>query len=499
MKTIVNCRQMKELDANTIQNAGLAGCVLMERAALAVKEELDKEPEHLRRVLVVCGNGNNGGDGIAIARLLHLAGVSAELYCPGNPEKMTPEARKQLEIAQYYSVPQVNNPEWAEYTTIVDAIFGVGLAREVRGIYGEIIENINRTQARVVAVDIPSGIHGDTGEVMGIAVKAEETVTFAFLKTGLCLYPGAEYAGEVTVKDIGIYGQAGLLAKEPLLALEEIDLRGLPRRSPDGNKGTFGKVLAAAGSLNMSGAAFLCAKSCFRAGAGMVKIHTVEGNREILQKLLPEAMLDTDTEDGIDEEALARSIAWCDVAVVGPGLGHSNRSRELVEYFLYHCPKPMVLDADALNTISLYPEFMELVDHRCIVTPHMGEMSRLCGKGIGKLKRSPIEAASDFAREHNCVCVLKDARTVIADGTGSRYLNLTGNEGMATAGSGDVLSGLLAGLLAQGLPTEKAAPLGVYLHGLAGDIAKERQGSRGMMASDIIDAIYPALLVGHKV
>lgn len=495
MQRIVNCSQMKKLDSYTIMEMGVPSLVLMERAALSVVEEMRKEEKSAGKILAVCGTGNNGGDGIAIARLLHLQGEAVSIYIPGNPSKMSEETRTQMKIADNYGVPVVNNPRWTEYTTIVDAIFGIGLTREVTGKYGDVIEEINRQKATVWAVDIPSGINGDSGAVMGHAVRADRTVTFAYGKTGLYLYPGASYCGKVLVKDIGIY--ADDCTDRGFLAAPDIsDLRtGLPKRCPEGNKGTFGKVLIAAGSKNMAGAAYLCARSALITGAGMVKIHTVEANRVILQQLLPEALLYTEDEDArgnVDE--WQRNLDWCDVLAAGPGLGMSKRSREILEFYLAGVDgRKVILDADALNIISSDMNLMKYCGGNMILTPHIGEMSRLTGRTIDDIKADALSAAQEFSKKYHVSCVLKDARTITALPDGQAFLNLSGNSGMATAGSGDVLAGILGGLAAQGTDVAMLSPLGVYLHGISGDRAASNLGARSMTASDIITGLSEIL------
>ena len=330
MRDIVTAQEMKDLDRNTIENAGVLSLVLMERAALKTVEEMKKrwKQEDREKVLVVCGSGNNGGDGLAIARLLHLQGISVSFYFPGKEEKMTPETAKQMEIARNYEVPQVHNLNPGEYTTIVDAIFGVGLARPVEGIYAQILRELNQASAFKVAVDLPSGIDADNGQELGTAFRADLTVTFAFRKRGLCFYPGRMYAGEVVVADIGIYKDSGYPVS--VHSVEQNDLSLLPERVPYGNKGTFGKVLLVAGSPGMCGAAYLSAAAALKCSAGMVKIQTVEENRIPLQTLLPEAMITCE----FDESANQKMMDWCDVLVIGPGLGVSGQSRERAQWFL---------------------------------------------------------------------------------------------------------------------------------------------------------------------
>lgn len=500
MKEIVTCKRMKELDYAAIHEMGIPSCVLMERAALKTVEEMKKnfrQSYEKECVLVVCGSGNNGGDGIAIARILHLQGIRCEFYMAGSETHMTEETRRQYRIASNYHVPVVHNPRWNEYTTIVDAIFGVGLARPVEGKYRNLIGQMNQTQAWKVAVDIPSGVDGDTGRELGIAFRADLTVTFAYRKRGLCFFPGRLYAGLAVVADIGIYGADQM--EDRTWHLDQADLKLLPERIAYGNKGTFGKVLVVAGTEGMCGAAFLCASAALAGGAGMVKIQTVEANRVPLQILLPEAMVTCE----FTEEANRKSLDWCDVLVIGPGLGISGRSRERAEWFLKNAAadqKPVILDADGLNLLAMHPEWEACLSERVTVTPHLGEMSRLSGMSIDRIQCRMAETAAEYAARTGAVCVLKDACTVVSDNEGRLYLGIAGNPGMATAGSGDVLSGVLAAVACMFLHVEGKTPgkglqaaLGVYLHALSGDMAAVETGTRGMTARDIIRMITKVL------
>ena len=497
MREVLTNSQMKAYDNHTICNKKVPSCVLMEKAALrtvdAMKEIL--LPREKEKILVVCGSGNNGGDGVAIARMLYLQGYDAAIYMAGNAERMTTETKRQWEIAGLYGVPRTNIPDWNEYTTIVDAIFGVGLGRVIEGRYRELIQAMNDADARKIAVDIPSGIHGDTGQVMGIAFRADLTVTFACIKRGLCLYPGRTYAGQVLTAEIGIYAPEG--ESSDAWYLEPEDLKSLPVRTPDGNKGTFGKVLAVAGSAGMCGAAFFAAGAALKTGAGMVKVLTEEENRVPLQILLPEAMIST----GKEEEAFQKDFDWCDVLIIGPGLGTSEKSAHKAEWFLkkaQEAKKTVILDADGLNLLAEHSKWRSYLGSHCILTPHMGEMSRLTKKSISQIKADPPLSAAELASELNAVCVLKDACTVTASNDGRLFFNRSGNAGMATAGSGDVLSGILAGICCMYRQTgcedfAFMAAQGVYLHGLCGDRAAKVNGTKGMTASDIIRYI-PELL-----
>ncbi len=491
MKYLVDSSQMKEIDRYTIEEMGIPSLVLMERASLAVVEEL-KKSFCMKKILILCGVGNNGGDGMAVARILHGKGYDVAIYLTGKKESFTKEARTQWDICENYGVPVVNNLNFNEYTTIVDAVFGVGLSREIQGSYQELIEKVNTSGIPVLAVDVPSGIHGSTGKILGVGIRAKKTVTFAYGKLGLYLEPGASYAGDVIVKDIGIYNK-----KEKLIQLVDEDvLKNLPFRNPLGNKGTFGKVLLVAGSTNMCGAAYFAGKAALLSGAGMVKIFTERKNRSILQQQLPEALLTTyhsyDSKKSVKKKLL-QDLKWADVVAVGPGLGQSDLAEEMVPTVLEeHSDKPVILDADGLNILSRQIELLKQVQKPVILTPHMGEMARLCDCTIEELKENPLQVVQSFLEKYPVTLVMKDAHTWI--GTKENiYLHRNGNSGMATAGSGDVLTGITAGLTASGVPAEKAGALAVYLHGKAGECARNHKGERSMIASDILEGIWEVL------
>ncbi|MGI6006267.1 MAG: NAD(P)H-hydrate dehydratase [Ruminococcus sp.] len=493
MKRVTTALQMKNSDQAAIGIMGLPSCVLMERAALAVTETLTEGDFDLSSVLILCGSGNNGGDGIAVGRLLHLAGYKVSVCITGNPAHRSEENKMQQKIAENYGTPFVNNPELSEYTTIVDSVFGIGLSRNLSEEYQNLCRDVNQADAKVLAVDIPSGVNADTGSLMGCAVKADVTVTFAFEKPGLLLYPGAACAGKVKVCDIGIYEHEQISYKPDIFRMEEADRNLIPGRNPAGNKGTFGKVLLIAGSYGMEGASYLSALSCFRTGAGMVKIYTVRSNRDILLKQLPEVMLECYDEDFFDASGLEKAMQWADVIGIGPGLGQSETALEILKFTAANCQKPLVIDADGLNLISSHPEILDGIQCPCIITPHMGEMSRLTGMAIKDIAADRLKTAGDFSGKHHIVCVLKDARTITAWTEDKFVINTTGNSGMATAGSGDVLTGMILGLLAAGMDVKYAACCGVWLHGKAGDWAACRLGEASVLAEDIIDAIPTVL------
>lgn len=490
MKILVDSGQMKQCDKNTIEYFGVPSLVLMERAALGAAEEIEKltpkkpgQPE----ALLVCGLGNNGGDGLAIARLLWQRGWAVTVVMPPEPRRVSQETKIQMDILKKYQIPIASSIPEQNFDVIVDALFGIGLARDIQGIYQEYILKMNEMAGYKAAVDIPSGIHGDTGAVMGTAFRADLTITFAFAKTGLLLFPGAEYAGRVIVKDIGIDSRSFLSQSPSMHYFTKEDLREIPSRKVRSNKGSYGRVLVAAGQKNMAGAAFFTAKAAYVTGAGLVKIRTAEENRVILQQLLPEAVLETHQTKNVAEE-LADSLEWASVLAAGPGVG-TKEAAVLIETILKHAKVPVILDADGLNIVSEHLEWLKETKAAVIATPHLGEMARLVKREISEIQQQLIETARAFAAEYHVICVLKDARTVTALPDGRVWVNTSGNNGMATAGTGDVLTGVLAGLIAQGMEPELAAPAGVYLHGLAGDRGVREKGFYGLTAQDILDGI----------
>ncbi|WP_230399994.1 NAD(P)H-hydrate dehydratase [Novisyntrophococcus fermenticellae] len=495
MKRVISSRHMKALDAYTIENIGIPSPVLMEQAALAVVDCLQSGRYATDNILVVCGSGNNGGDGVAAARILHLKGYKVSVFTAAHPEKYSDGMKTQVQIARNYQVNFVTNPDYGEYTVIVDAVFGVGLARPITGNLLKIVEQINFSKTPVVAVDIPSGLHADTGAVMGGVIRAEETVTFAFLKPGLLLGHGQTCAGKITVADIGIYETGNFREAEPELPLfkpEEEDLLRLPIRMESGNKGTFGKVLLIAGSGTMAGAAILSGRACLRAGAGMLKIYTTTENRDLLLTSLPEALLSVYEPSEPVTHRLQKDMEWADVIGIGPGISTEPYAARILEYVLNHKgQKPCVIDADALNLLSLHMSLLKMAAPPCILTPHIGEFSRLTGISVSELKSNLYEAAGAFICNYGVTCICKDARTLtmMPDGTG--YINTSGNSALATAGSGDVLTGLILGLLAQtdGHNDIHIVPFTVYLHGLLGQRASMRLSKAGVLASDLIEEL----------
>lgn len=489
MNILVDSRQMKHCDNNTMQHFGMPSLVLMERAALGVTEEIEKKAQTGSRVLLVCGTGNNGGDGLAVARMLWQKDYAVTVVMPGDWNKASEETVQQMKICKAYGIKiQKEIPE-ENVQVVVDALFGIGLSRELQGDYFEIVKQMNNIDAYKVAVDIPSGIQADTGAVMGIAFQADITVTFAFQKLGLLLYPGAEAAGTVIVKEIGIGRESFLDEKVTSYEAEQKDLEKVPKRRDYSNKGTFGKVLVAAGHKNMAGAAFLSGKAAYATGAGLVKIMTAEANRTILQQLLPEAVLETYEPEQELEESLKSNMEWADVIVAGPGIGTDETSEKIIKVILENTKVPLILDADGLNIVANHTEWLKERKAPVIITPHLGEMARITKKSIFDIQKQLLQVAREFAERYNVICILKDTRTITALPDGTVFVNTSGNNGMATAGAGDVLTGVLAGLVAQNMEPEAVAPIGVYLHGKGADEIVTQTGTYGMMAQDIIEGV----------
>lgn len=499
MEYLVNAQEMKQYDKNTIEYYGIPSAVLMERAALAVFDEIKSRfhPD-CGRILIVCGAGNNGGDGFAAARLLHLAGYETECMFLMDEEKMTPETKAQYQSVQKYGVPVCRTFKQDSYAVIVDALFGIGLSRHVEGKLEALLNSLNGKEAFKIAVDIASGISADTGHVLGTAFHADLTVAFGFAKIGQLLYPGAEYTGELVVADIGI-DRYSLLGTKPSGGYFKKEGAGklLPERKPYSNKGTYGKTLIIAGSPDMAGAAYFAAKAAYYSGCGLVRILTAKENRDILLTRLPEAILTTYDAQAEDlaglMDLLASCMEWADAVLIGPGLGTSPAAKMLVAKALQYTEKKIVFDADALNILAKNMVLLNETPGLRVVTPHLGEMGRLLGRSVGEIWQDLIKIAQEFAQEYRAVCVLKDARTIVGMPDGTFFVNTTGNCGMATGGSGDVLAGFLAGFLAQGLCLEDASVLAVYLHGAAGDLAAQDAGVYGMLASDILEKLPEAI------
>lgn len=495
MQLWVNAAQMKAADQYTIQKLEVPSLELMEHAAQACVQVLEDEKVDLSHVCVVCGSGNNGGDGFAIARILQNNRYSVETFCVGNPEHYTEETQEQMHRLQEcggkitYGMPQEDS-----YSVITDAVFGVGLSRKVEGRYRQVIEQMNRMRGTKFAVDIPSGLSATTGCILGCAFKADYTVTFQLKKIGLELSQGRTMAGRVIVPDIGISTDSICEDQEIVrTAGKDIYRKMLPDRPEDSNKGTYGRLLVIAGSKGMAGAAYLNAHAAYMTGAGLVRIYTSSDNREILQTLLPEAIITTYEE--YNKEELLSLLTWADSVCIGSGLGMSRLSEKILKTVIEYVKVPCLIDADGLNLLAENKNYLnQMAERRFVITPHMKEMSRLTGISVEELKADRIQILKDFISRYRITCVLKDSRTLIASEEKGIRMNLTGNSAMAKAGSGDVLAGVISGWMVQGKEAEDAAELGTYIHGLSGDLAKFEKGVYSVMARDLIEYISKALM-----
>ena len=520
MMKIVTAQEMQLLDKRSIEEYGIPGLILMENAGLAVLREMVRRygPLAGKTVTVIAGKGNNGGDGLVIARHLHQRGIRVIVFLLGQKEKVQGDARVNLLIYEKIggelralpspeaATPDIEALRFAinQSDIIVDAIFGTGLT-DIRldqsgKIFLQVISLINDSAKPVVAVDIPSGISSDTGEILGTAVKADLTVTFGLPKRGHFLYPGASYRGKLKIVDIGI--PAGLVRETPcpvnLLVPQEIK-EGLPYRPVDAHKGKFGHALVIAGSVGKTGAAAMAALSALRVGAGLVTLATPSSLNPIMEQKLTEAMTVPLPETTAQTLSLGAEKALLDLAhdksvvIIGPGLSTHLETQELVRRLLSAFRLPIVLDADGINALIGHNDLLGHASAKIVFTPHPGELARLLGITSQKVQSDRLGISQSFARRNNLWLILKGAHTVLADPQGSLFINSTGNEGMATGGTGDVLAGILGGLISQGLDPLQASKVGIYLHGMAGDLAASQKGTMGMIAGDVIECIPLAI------
>ncbi len=520
MRYLLTAGEMKRCDDYTSQVIGIPAVVLMERAALAVAEAADAALKETggggtdTEVLVMAGTGNNGADGLAAGRILEDRGRKVRyIRLPGSiregslfevQSNILAEYGRQVEILD---TAELRDRQASAPAVVIDALFGTGLARPLEGMAAEAVrcmEELRGRGSRLIAVDIPSGVSADTGAILGCAPHCDETVTFAFCKRGHYLYPGASHCGRLTLAQIGITERS--LETVPGMYTYDTEKAAdlLPPRRPDGHKGTFGKVLVIAGSRNMCGAALLCAESCARAGAGMVRLFTPECNRVIVQTRLPEMLLTTyDEEDPMQASLqLREALVWADTAVIGPGLGRSAAAMSLLETLLRSAEempglRGIVMDADALRLLASWDGYEKKLaarrqDLSLVLTPHLAEFAALRHTSVSVCRQDTEAQARALAAAARCVVICKDARTLVCDGNGGpAFLNTLGNSGMATAGSGDVLAGICGAFLAVCPDPVRAAAAAVLHHARSGDAAAARVGQQAMLAGDIRDAAAP--------
>lgn len=493
--------EMREMDKQSIED-GFTSSILMEMAGRGTAELIDRKVGNSEtKISIFCGKGNNGGDGLTAARFLDMWGYNVQIIFTGNKEDLKDVNYTNYKIAKLRKIP-IKKVEKLDKdvkklvrdsNVIVDALLGTGIQGEPRGIYGELIDLINKSKNNfVTAIDVPSGVNAFSGDVEGKAVKADLTVTMAYYKTGLLLNPGYQYCGKIEVIDLGMVNSSlEKINYNHFLINNKEAANFLGSRKFTGHKGTFGKILVVGGSKNMPGAPGLVGEAALKSGAGLVKIalpdffakQSLNYKNEILYEFL------TSDSNKITEKAygeIQKLMKDMDVLALGPGLGQSKEIDSLVEKVLESIEKPVVLDADGLNAIKNL-NILNKCDKNLILTPHPGEMSRLVDKSIEEIKEHKIEICRKFASDYGVNLILKGATTIIALPNGDIYFNITGNNGMATAGSGDVLTGIIAGLLAQGLKSDKAAILAPYLHGKAGSKAKKDLTEYSLIASDIIN------------
>jgi NAD(P)H-hydrate epimerase len=510
---VLNTDQMREADRRTIHEIGIPSIVLMENAGRQAVAAMEAAFEDLTssHVAVLCGRGNNGGDGFVVARTLIQRGVETSVFLIGSVSDVQGDARTNIEVLGRIGLTVVeitSAQEWelhfseiSECGVIVDAMLGTGFHGELTGLLQTVVADVNASGVPVVAIDLPTGLSADAADFDGVAIEASMTVTLAAPKIPLIFPPADSHAGDLVIADIGIpYPVIDELDGPYLELLTRERMREIvPARAADSHKGDFGRVLLVAGSRGRTGAAHLAAIGALRSGAGLVTIATPRSCAPIVASMAPEYMtesLDETPSGGIDFGALDRLFELdADVIAVGPGLGRDPSTVAFVHGLLERAGVPLILDADALNAFTGDPDRLmgrDGVD--VIVTPHPGEMSRLLGMSIESLQNDRLEQARQFAASHRLHVVLKGHRTVIAGPEGRSFVNLTGNAGMATGGTGDLLTGMIAAWVAQLLDAEAACKLAVYLHGTAGDLAASDEGEAALVASDLASRLGDALL-----
>ena len=504
---VATAEQMRGFDRRASEEFGVPSIVLMENAGRSVFEAVRDALGGLenRHITIVAGRGNNGGDGFVVARHLREAGARVSVFLLGSPEDVGGDARTNLDMllesgVAVSGVASANDITAALATShaVVDAMFGTGLRGEVTGLPAEVISAINAAGKPVVAVDIPSGMDADTGEILGACVEADCTVTFALPKIGLLTYPGAACVGQMTVADIGIPKclYDGITVE---LVDESMAASKLPARPPDAHKGTFGTAVVIAGSLGMTGATAMASEAALRAGAGLSTLGCPAGLWNVMAAKLTEVMtrgLPDGGNGAFSADAVSQALELIekgDSTVVGCGIGTHAGTIEFVHRLVKLARKPMIVDADGLNALAQDVGILEGEHGDLVLTPHPGEMSRLLGTSVQAVQSNRMDVAREAASRFRCVVVLKGARTLIADPSGRVFINPTGGPGLATGGTGDVLAGAIGGLLAQGLSPLDAAVCGAFVHGRAGDIAAEELGAAGTIAGDVLGALPYAL------
>lgn len=487
MVKILTTDKIRALDRYTIESEPISSIDLMERACMAFTDWFVSQYA-TKNIGIVCGTGNNGGDGLGIARLLAGKGFSVSVWVVLGGAKETADFKTNLHrLAGKLTVSEIISPtelpDFESCEVLIDAIFGSGLSRPVEGIYASVIDRMNCANAIKVAVDIPSGLLADRPS-KGSIVKAHQTVSFQTPKLAFLFPENSQFVGDWVVVDIGLAKAYIDQLEGSNFLLDEDDVKRILRpRLRFSHKGTYGHALLVAGSHGKMGAGVLSARAALRSGVGLLTVHVPSSGNEILQSSVPEAMTSIDENENFFS-SIPQGLNYQTIGI-GPGLGKNPKSAAALGRLLKDYAKPMVIDADALNLISENRELISLIPAGSILTPHPKEFERLVGSWANDFER--LEEQRNFSIEKKAIVVLKGAFTSISSPSGKVYFNPTGNAGMATGGSGDVLTGVLTGLLAQGYPSEQAAVLGVYLHGLSGDLAVQQASMNSLIASDLID------------
>ena len=510
---VVTAQEMRQIDQQTIEQIGIPGAVLMEHAGSAVVRAIHQHFPKCQHIAIVVGKGNNGGDGLVVARQLAHVGQPIQIFLVSPPESFTGDALLNLQIAQSLNLPIAEilaedalpelKIQLASTDLIVDSIFGTGLRGGVHGFIGDVIGCINEAGKPVVAIDLPSGLLADTGIAEGACIQATYTVTMGLPKRGNLIHPGAALTGQLEVADIGFPSSVIDAQTIQINWTQSSDAAELlPPRPTHSHKGSYGRVFVVAGSTGMTGAASLTSAGALRVGAGLVTLGTPKRLNSILEVKLSEVMtlpLPETSEGSLALAAKSHIIEAVErtksVLAIGPGLSQHPETVALVHNLIRESDTPTVIDADGINALSQSTDILSSLSPETVLTPHPGEMARLIGGTVEALERDRIGIAQQFAQAHNVTLVLKGAPTVIAHGNGEVWINSTGNPGMATGGMGDVLTGLIVGLMAQKVPAFDAAVLGVYLHGLAGDTVAESIGMHGLMAGDVLNNVPKAIVL----
>jgi len=503
---ILTQQEMRKLEKIAIDDYQMTSRLLMENAGRSIFDYIRSLNQNFSKVIILSGLGNNGGDGFVLARQLYNKDIPFELFIIGDAEKIKGDALLNLNILKKLDVDinmiedkyKIRSLEQIidKNDLIIDAILGIGINGPVRELASEVIEVINSSHNMVISIDLPSGVSSDAATIENIAVKADATVTLGLPKFGNILFPGANYNGNVVVGDVGISAKiADAIESRTFIITRKLIKEYIPKRIADSHKGTYGKASVIAGSRGLSGAAILTCLAALNSGVGIIELFIPESIDLIISTKVVEIITKPlkETPNGLLDlssiSSVVKGIEESDVVAIGPGCGNSNELFELVKQVINTSNSPVVIDADGLNALAKNIEVLKDNKSQIVLTPHLGEMSRLINQPIEEIKRNKINIVKEFSKEYDVILVLKGARTIIGLPSGEIYININGNSGMSTAGSGDILTGLIGSLIAQGVEPDKAALLGVFIHGYSGDLVAEEKGEYGMLAEDIVKSI----------